>query len=243
MHPRLDFTLRNVRTLAESADELPMPQKLIVEVWSDVVCPFCYLGKRKFANALSRFAHRDEVEVVWKSFQLNPSVRTDPTISINDFLAREKGFDVRTAEQLHDRISRAGREVGLDYRFDRAIVANTFDAHRVIHFASAQGKGDEAFERLFRAYFTEGRNIGDRATLVELGADIGLDAPALSAALESDAYADAVRSDIEDARQLGINGVPFFVLDRTYGVSGAQDAGIFLQALEQARAETAVRQS
>jgi len=211
--------------------------RMRVEVWSDVVCPFCYLGKRKFALALERFANRDDIDVVWKSFQLNPNVRSDPDLSINEFLAREKGIDVRTAEQMHERITRAGQAVGLEYHFERIVVANTFDAHRVIHFARAYGKADEAMDRLFRAYFTEGRNIAHRPTLAELGAEIGLDAAALIAALETGAYAGDVRADMEEAQQLGINGVPFFVLDRKYAVSGAQEPALFLEALQQAHAE------
>jgi predicted DsbA family dithiol-disulfide isomerase len=210
---------------------------MVIEIWSDVVCPFCYVGKRRFENALARFPHADDVEVVWKSFQLNPYVRSDPTISIHEHLAQEKGFDVKTARQLNDRVTRMASEEGLEYHFDKAVVANTFDAHRLVHFAEARGRQDAAEERLFRAYFTEGKNIADHATLVALGAEIGLDGDALAAALANGSYADEVRADIDEARALGITGVPFFVLDRKYAVSGAQDSSLFLQALEQAFAE------
>ena len=212
-------------------------EKLAVEIWSDVVCPWCYLGKHRFDNALAAFAHRDQVQVVWKSFQLMPSMRTDPTISLDEFLAREKGIDVRTAKQMHERLVHLADEEGLVYHFDQAIPANTFDAHRMIHFAKEHGKQGEAEERLFRAYFTEGRNIDERNTLVALGTEIGLDPKQLSAALANGTYADDVRTDIHEAAELGIQGVPFFVLDRKYGVSGAQPTPLFRQALEQAFAE------
>ena len=215
--------------------------RMVIEIWSDVVCPFCYLGKRRFEKALARFPHANEVEIVWKSFQLNPYVRTDPTISIHEHLAREKGFDVQAAKQLNDRVTRMGSEEGLEYDFDRTIVANTFDAHRLIHFAKAQGRQDQAEECLFRAYFTEGKNIADHATLVALGEEIGLDGKALATALADGSFADDVRHDIGEARDLGIQGVPFFVLDRKYAVSGAQDTSLFLQALERAFAEWRTR--
>jgi len=201
------------------------------------MCPFCYLGKRRFASALAQLPQRDDVEVIWKSFQLNPSLETDPDISVNQYLAREKGLDVRVAEQMNDRVARMSRQDGPIYNFDDVVVANTFDAHRLIHFAKDHGRQDQATERLFSAYFTEGRNVDDRATLIELGKEIGLDGDAVSAMLESDAYVAAVNSDIEEARQLGISGVPFFVFDRKYVVSGAQESSVFQQALERSVAE------
>jgi predicted DsbA family dithiol-disulfide isomerase len=207
-------------------------EKMKVEVWSDVMCPFCYLGKRRFAKALAEFPNRDDVEIIWKSFQLNPSLRTDPAISVTQYLAREKGLDERVAEQMNDRVARMSRQDGPIYNFDDVVVANTFDAHRLIHFAKERGLQDQAAEKLFSAYFTEGKNVDDRATLIELGREIGLDSAAVTAALESDAYVAEVNADIEEARQLGINGVPFFVFDRAYAVSGAQDTDVFKDALE-----------
>ena len=201
------------------------------------MCPFCYLGKRRFAKALAEFPNRDDVEVIWKSFQLNPSLETDPEISVTQYLAREKGLDVRVAEQMNDRVARMSRQDGPIYNFDDVVVANTFDAHRLIHFARDHGRQDQAVEKLFSAYFTEGRNVDDRATLLELAREIGLDSDAVAAALESDAYVADVNADIEEARQLGISGVPFFVFDRRYAVSGAQEAEVFEQALERAVGE------
>ena len=212
-----------------------MKQKLTVEIWSDIACPFCYLGKRRFETALAGFAGRDNVEVVWKSYQLNPYLKTDPSISIFDYLARAKRIDLETARQLNAHVSAMAAPDGIVYDWDSVIVANTFDAQRLIQFAATHGKGAEAEERLFVAYFTEGRNVADRATLVELGRDIGLDARELEQALESGAFREEVTADIEEARQLGISGVPFFVFDRRFAVSGAQPVALFADVLERAR--------
>jgi predicted DsbA family dithiol-disulfide isomerase len=210
---------------------------MLVEIWSDVMCPFCYLGKRRFADALAHFPHREEVKVQWRSFQLNPALRSDTPISVNEYLAREKGIDPRQAAQMHERLTRLGHQAGIEYDFDRAVVANTFDAHRLVHFAREYGREDELVERLFVAYFTEGRNVGDRPTLVALAQDLAIDAGATKQMLDSDRYADAVRSDIREAAQLGIDGVPFFDFDRKYAVSGAQEMSTFASALEQSYAE------
>lgn len=210
-----------------------------VEVWSDVACPFCYVGKRRFAEALAAFPHRDEVEVVWKSFQLNPGLRTDTATSLLDYLVREKGIPRERAAMMNARVGEMGAEVGISFDFEHAVPANTFQAHRLLQFAARQGLGDAAMERVFRAYFTEGRNVDDRETLLELGTEVGLDRSALETALADDEIAYAVRSEMGEAAELGISGVPFFVLVRKFGVSGAQEPGVFLKALEQAFDERA----
>ncbi|MSR35485.1 MAG: DsbA family oxidoreductase [Gemmatimonadetes bacterium] len=216
---------------------------MLVEIWSDVACPFCWLGKRRFETALARFERPDMVDVAWKSFQLNPALRTDPSITIHDHLARTKGIAPLAARGMNERLSEAGRGEGVAYDFDRIVVANTFDAHRLIQLAKTEGKADEAEERLFRAYFGEGSSVADRSVLVELAGDIGLERARVAPALEGDDYADEVRADIAEARELGINGVPFFVIDGRYAVSGAQDAEVFANALEQVLAERAQTQS
>ena len=208
-----------------------------VEIWSDVMCPFCYIGKRKFEQALGQFAHKDDVNVVWKSFQLNPAMKTEPGKNINQYLAEVKGWSVEQASQMNDRVTAMAREVGLEYHFDRAVVANSWDAHRLVQLAKKNGRGDAAEERLFRAYFTEGRNTADHATLVELGTDIGLDAADVRRVLTSNDYAQEVSQDIYEAQQVGARGVPFFVLNRRYAVSGAQAPETFLGALDTAWAE------
>ena len=207
-----------------------------IEIWSDIMCPFCYIGKRRLENALERFPHRDEAEIVWKSFQLNPSMKTEPGKSITEYLAEKKGWTLEFTRQQHERLTQAARDLGLLYDFDRAVVANSFDAHRLIQAAKAKGLGDPMEERLFKAYFSEGGNIADHETLVRLGREAGLDGAEAERVLVGGAFAEEVEADIREASQLGITGVPFFVFDRKFAVSGAQETGVFLKALERARA-------
>lgn len=205
-----------------------------VEIWSDVMCPFCYIGKRKFEAALDQFPHKDQVEVVWKSFQLNPELQTDTEKNVNEYLAEIKGWTVEQAKQMNQRVSEMASAVGLTFNFDRAIVANSFDAHRLSHFAKTRGLQDPVEERLFFAYFTEGKNTADRNVLIELGVEAGLDADEIRHMLESGQCGPEVRADVEEANALGIQGVPFYVLARKYGVSGAQESATFLGALRKA---------
>ena len=205
-----------------------------VQIWSDVMCPFCYIGKRRFEDALAQFAHKDEVTVEWKSFQLNPDLVTDTTITSAQYLADRKGFSLDHAEELQNHVTEMAAEVGLTYNLDRSVVANSFDAHRFAHLAKQKGLGDEAEEALFKAYFTDSLNISDPNILAELGASIGLDAQEVHHTLSGNKYVAEVKKDIAEAAQLGINAVPFFVMDRKYGVSGAQAAPVFLQTLEKA---------
>ncbi|ARK12767.1 DsbA family oxidoreductase [Fibrella sp. ES10-3-2-2] len=205
-----------------------------VEIWSDVMCPFCYIGKRKFEHALREFSHKDQVNVVWKSFQLNPDMKTEPGKNINQYLAEIKGWSLDEAKQMNDRVTAMAREVGLSYDFDKAVVANSWDAHRLIQLAKQHGLGDAAEERLFLAYFTQGRDTSDHATLLELGTEIGLNATTVQEMLTSNQFAEAVSRDIYEAQQVGARGVPFFVLDRRYAVSGAQQPDTFLNALNTA---------
>jgi predicted DsbA family dithiol-disulfide isomerase len=201
-----------------------------VEIWSDVVCPWCYIGKRRFERAVERFD--GEVEVVWRSFELDPDAPATREHGASEHLAAKYGMSIEQAEASHAQMTELAAQEGLEYHFEKARGGNSFDAHRLIHLATAHGKQAEAQERVMRAYFTEGVAIGDRVALIELGAELGLgDA---RAALESDAYADAVREDETLARRIGIQGVPFFVFDRRYGLSGAQPAEVMLQALEKA---------
>jgi len=160
-----------------------------VEIWSDVMCPFCYIGKRRFENALQELPFKGEIEIEWKSFQLDPTMKSEPGKNIHQYLAERKGFSVQKAKELNDHVTGMAAAEGLTYDFDKAVVANSFDAHRFSHFAAKQGKGDAAEESLFKAYFTEGKNIADRDTLVQLGTAIGLDATGLQQALEENTYA------------------------------------------------------
>ena len=208
-----------------------------IDIWSDVVCPFCYIGKRRLEAALAEFPHRDDVEVVWHSFELDPTAEAAGAGSLPDRLAKKYGMSREQAVASQHSLAANAATVGLDFQWERAQPGNTFDAHRLIHFAGGADLAGEAKERLLRACFTEGRAIGDRATLVELAGEVGLDPAAVRQVLESDDYADAVRADEAQARAYGINGVPFFVLDEKYGISGAQPAEVFTQALAQAWTE------
>ncbi|HEY6083703.1 MAG TPA: DsbA family oxidoreductase, partial [Chitinophagaceae bacterium] len=208
-----------------------------VDIWSDIRCPFCYIGKRKFEAALSRFPRKDKVSVIWHSFELDPAMETDTSVDAYTYLAARKGQSRDWSVQMHRQVTRTAKAVGLDYNFDKAVVANSFNAHRLIQLAKTKGLGDAAEEALFRAYFTGGKNIDDKDELVEIGTGIGLPAPEVTSMLASDAYTREVREDEAAADNIGINGVPFFVLNNKYGVSGAQDPETFLSALEQAWSE------
>lgn len=204
-----------------------------IEIWSDIACPFCYMGKRKFDLALAQFEGREEVEIEWKSFLLNPSLKTDPSISIFQYLSEIKGFPEEQARQMNAQITEAGKEVGLDYQFDQVVLANTMKAHRLLHEARAQGLQHEMEERLFEANFVEGKNIDDVNVLQDLAADIGMNTTALDVHLLSSTYDSAIQNDLDLAQQFGVRGVPFFVFDRKYAVSGAQSPETFLKTMEQ----------
>ena len=210
---------------------------MLVEVWSDIVCPWCYLGKRRLEGALGRFEHADRVDVVWRSFELEPDA---PKVaeSRRAMLLSRYGMTAEQAAERDAQMTALATEAGLVYRPDLAQLGNTFDAHRVLHAARAAGLQPQAKERLLRAYFTEGRTLTDADTLVELAADVGLDAETARAALADGSFADEVRGDEREAAAIGITGVPFFVLNRRYAVSGAQPSDLLLQALERTWAET-----
>jgi len=214
-----------------------------IEIWSDVMCPFCYIGKRKLEAALQQFDNSGKLSIEWKSFQLDPSMKSEPGKSINQYLAERKGWTLDHARQMNNHVTGMAREVGLTYDFDKAVIGNSFDAHRLIQMAKQQGLGDVAEERLFKAYFTEGKDFADRTILVQLGTEIGLDAAAVSKMLESGEYADAVMRDIHEAEQIGVTGVPFFVFDRKYAISGAQPVEVFVKTLERSMEEWQQKQA
>lgn len=203
-----------------------------VEIWSDVICPFCYIGKVKFETALNEFADKNNVEIEWKSYQLMPGLQTQEDRSIHDVLVQTKGISLQQAKELNGYATTMAKAVGLHYDFDKAIPANTLRAHQFQHFAKTQGKGNEAEERVFKAYFTDGKNVDDVETLVELGKSMGLDPLALKTALDNQTYLDAVKNDIKEAQQIGVKGVPFFVFNRKYAISGAQSPESFLDILQ-----------
>jgi predicted DsbA family dithiol-disulfide isomerase len=205
-----------------------------IEIWSDVVCPWCYIGKHRFERALNEFEHADEVAVTWRSFQLNPDMPAGQAVPTVDYLAKRFGPE---SKAMVDRMAGLGAAEGLAFDYESSLAVNTLDAHRALHLAADLGVGGAAEERLFRAHFADGADLSDPDTLAELLGEVGVPAERVRAVLAGTEYLDAVRADIDEARALGANGVPFFVVDRRYGISGAQPAELFLSALRQAYAD------
>ncbi|MFI1399697.1 DsbA family oxidoreductase [Streptomyces sp. NPDC020681] len=206
-----------------------------VEIWSDIACPWCYIGKARFEKGLADFAHRDQVEIVHRSFELDPGRAKGDTAPVVDMLALKYGRTREEAQAMEEHVASNARSEGLGYRTEGRDHGSTFDVHRLLHLAKARGRQDELLDLAYRANFAEERSVFDAEILVELAVEAGLDADEARAVLaDEDAYADDVRADEREAAELGANGVPFFVLDRRYGVSGGQPAEVFTQALEQA---------
>ncbi len=203
-----------------------------VEIWSDVICPFCYIGKRRFEHALEKFSHKDEVEIVWHSFELDPERESVPWKSIHQIFAEKKGWSVEQAKEMNDHVTKMAKEVGLTYDFDKAIPVNTFNAHRISHLAAKHNVQNEMEELLFSSYFTKGLNIDDANSLVSLANQVGIDSKETEQVLKNSNYSEDVRQDEEEAKEIGINGVPFFVFDRKYAISGAQPEDVFIRTLE-----------
>ncbi len=203
-----------------------------IEIWSDIACPWCYIGKRRFADTLAAFPQRDRIVVTWRSYQLAPDTPAGLKKPEIEALVEMKGMPADQVRQMFSQVSATAAQVGLDIDFDTVIAANTFDAHRLLHLAG--DKRDELLEALFRAHFVGGAIVDDREALVRIAVSVGLDADQIRADLDSDAAADAVRADLLEARQLGVTGVPFFVANRAVAVSGAQTKDVFLALLERA---------
>ncbi len=202
-----------------------------IEIWSDVMCPFCYIGKRNLEQALAQFANSDKLEIVWKSYQLDASVPETATESYEAYLVKRKGLSATQVQGMLQNVTKMAREAGLNYDFDKAVIVNSRKAHQLIQFAKTRNLGDEMEERLFLAYFTEGKNIADTDTLAQLGVEIGLDANELQTAFTDEQYVYMMTQDIQEARQIGVNGVPYFVFNRKYAISGAQPPQAFLETL------------
>lgn len=205
-----------------------------IEVFSDVVCPFCYIGKRRLEEALDGFEHSDQVTVTYRSFQLDPSSPVTSELSLEQMLAQKYGQSLQQARVMNDRVSGMAATVGLDFQLQDAHPANTFRAHRLLHFAATQSLGNELTERLMRGYFSEGVRIGHRDELLRLAIEVGLDEAAAAEVLDGDAFTAEVNGDIELARGFGASGVPFFVFDRKFAVSGAQETALFAEVLDKA---------
>ncbi len=209
-----------------------------IEIWSDVICPWCYIGKRRFEMALANFAHKESVKVVWRSFELDPKSPPQYPDSLEVTLARKYGVSSDEAAAMNARVTAIAKEIGLDYRLSEARPGNTFDAHRLLHFAASRNLGDQATERIMHAYFSESLAVGDRAELAQLAAKFGIAESEAMAMLASDAYSSEVRADEARAAKFGITGVPFFVIDEKVGISGAQAVEVFADALQKAWADS-----
>ena len=204
-----------------------------VDVWSDVVCPWCWLGKARLEKAVASLDQADEIEVVFRSFELDPRTPKDLDIPTDEMLAKKFGVGRPQIDAMHERLRSLGRADGVDFRFERARTSNTFDAHQLVHLARARGGKESAMVgRLFRANFQEGVRVGDRKELARLAAEVGLDAAEAEEALADQRYASAVQGDEDEARALGISGVPFVLADREFGVSGAQSVEVLRRMLD-----------
>jgi len=212
-------------------------QNMNINIWSDVRCPFCYIGKRTFEIVLEKFPHKDEVKVAWHSFELDPNLETKTDVNAINYISEIKGISHEQAEGMHQQVTQVAKEIGLDSNFEKSIVANSFNAHRLIQLAKSHGLDSEAEEQLFKAHFIEGKNIDDNESLAQIGKAVGLNENEVKEMLTSDSFSSEVKQDETQAQSIGINGVPFFVLNDKYAVSGAQSPDVFLQALNQARNE------
>ncbi len=213
--------------------------KMKIEIWSDVMCPFCYIGKRNFEEALAHFPDRENIQVEWKSFQLDPSIPEVPQHKedIYQFVAARKGISYEQSVGMHKQVIKMAEDAGLDYHFDKVMVTNSLKAHRLIQFAKTKGLGEKAEERLFYAYFTEGKNLSDDAVLTQLGNEIGLANADVKEALTNPVFQHKAEADGAEANSLGATGVPFFVIDRKYAIAGAQPATEILKVLQTAYGE------
>lgn len=205
-----------------------------VEIWSDINCPWCYIGKRRFEAALSGFEHAAEVDVTWRSFELDPAAPAEAPGNGAAMIAEKCGVPLGRARAMEQNVSEQAADEGLDYDLEHARLGSSFDAHRLVHLAKRDGLQDAMKERLFRARFSEGRLVSDPETLVQLASEVGLDGAEVRATLAGDAFASDVREDEATAQRLGISGVPMFVVDRAFGMSGAQPAEQLLALLEHA---------
>lgn len=202
-----------------------------VEIWSDVMCPFCYIGKHQFEKALSDFEGQKNVEIIWRSFELNPNIQYQEGYSLTDYLSDIKGMDKEDVNRNFDRLTKQGLEIGINFRFDIAKVMNSRKAHKIIQAAKKQGLQNEIEEALFYAYFTEGKNLEDSEILAEIAKNTGINFTDISEFLDSIELENAVNSDVYMAQQVGARGVPFFVFDDAYAISGAHGADTFLNVL------------
>lgn len=214
-----------------------MGKKIKIEVWSDFVCPFCYIGKRRLETALDKFEYKDEVELVFKSYELDPLAKKKYDENINQIIAKKYGITVEQAKKSNEQIVAQAKELGLNYNFEDLIPTNTFDAHRLAHYAKSEGKMNELTERILKAYFVDSLNISEHNVLAGLAGEAGIDTQKALEVLKSDSYTSEVRKDEEDASRLKISGVPYFVINSKYSINGAQREELFLEVLEKVKNE------
>lgn len=210
---------------------------MLVEIWSDILCPYCYIGKRRYEAALERFEHASSIRTVWRSFQLDPGFVWRPGLDAHTVLAERKGKSIEWSRSAHARLSETARAVGLRYDFDRAVPANSFDAHRLSHLAREVARQDAAEEGLFAAYFTEGKDIASHETLIDIGRRIGLDETVVREVLAGDRFGEDVKADLAEAEAVGVHAVPFFVIDDRYALTGSHSVDDFLRFLRRAWSE------
>lgn len=232
--PRGEATVEQTVDSPELLHPSPNPSPMKIEIWSDLVCPFCYIGKTQLDRALEQFDHRDKVEIVRKSFQLMPELPEHTTANIYEVLAEKYEISIEEARQMNAQVSEHAKLEGLTFNIDQSVLANTGKAHRLIHFAREFGKDAEVEAALFKAYFTDGKNINDVETLIALGHAAGLEREAIRAIFTSEDYAARVIADQREAQEIGARGVPHIVFNRQFAVSGAQGTPAFLNALERA---------
>lgn len=202
-----------------------------IEIWSDVMCPFCYIGKRNFETALAQFADKENIEIEWKSYQLDPTIPEVAEENQEDYLVKRKGMSREEVQGMLANVTEMAKQAGLEYHLDQSVMVNSQKAHQLIQFAKSKNLDNEIEERLFKAFFTEGKNVADIKILTQLGKEIGLDENELQVAFTDDKYKYQMIQDIQEGQNMGVRGVPFFVFDRKYGISGAQPAEAFLETL------------
>ena len=205
-----------------------------IDIWSDIACPFCFIGMKQLEAALEQFTHRDETVVTFHSFQLDPNAEVESTLNIYEMLAKKYGRSEEVMRESNERSFANASEFGIDFNFDDVKLTNSFDAHRLIHFALSKGRQSEMKSRLMKAYFTDGLNVGKQETLIKLASELGLDANEVSKMLDSDNFSKEVQGDIAQAKELGITGVPMFVVNMEFAVSGAQGTQALLAMLNEA---------
>lgn len=233
----LPFLLLTFALEAQEKTNSNTDKTMTIEIWSDVVCPFCYIGKRKLETALNQFEHKDKVKIVWKSYLLDPDTEENINKDAYTYLAERKGQTRDWSVQAHQYVTQMAKEVGLNYDFDKVKMTSSKKAHRLIQLAKKHGKGNEIEEALFNAYFIEGKLISDIPTLIALGETVGLDKKLVEQSLNSADFTTEMDNDIKAAEAIGVSGVPFFVFDGKYAISGAQDAKLFLETLEKTFSE------